>query len=70
MTRALKADAPAVDRLLSEWLDYKPDSGRLESIQRAITNGELLVAQDYTRIVGFIHYVMHEDILTEAQTPS
>ena len=63
MTRALKADAPAVDRLLSEWLDYKPDSGRLESIQRAITNGELLVAQDCTRIVGFIHYVMHEDII-------
>jgi len=63
VTRALKADAPAVDRLLSEWLDYKPDSGRLESIQRAITNGELLVAQDCTRIVGFIHYVMHEDII-------
>ena len=63
VTRALKADAPAVDRLLSEWLDYKPDSGRLESIQRAITNGELLVARDCTRIVGFIHYVMHEDII-------
>jgi GNAT superfamily N-acetyltransferase len=61
--RALKTDAPAVDRLLSEWLDWKPDSGRLESIQRAITKAELLVAQDCTRIIGFIHYVMHEDII-------
>ena len=56
-------DAPAVDGLLSEWFDWKPDSGRLESIHRAITKRELLVAQDCARIVGFIHHVMHEDII-------
>ncbi len=63
MRRALKTDSPAVDRLLSEWLDWKPESGRLESIQRATVKGELLVAQDFTRIIGFIHYVMHEDTI-------
>ena len=63
MRRAENADAPAVDSLLSEWFDWKPASGRLESIHRAITNRELLVAQDHVRVVGFIHYVMHEDII-------
>ena len=61
--RALKTYAPAVDSLLSEWFDWKPSSGRLESIQRAITKRELLVAQSRTRVIGFIHYVMHEDII-------
>ena len=56
-------DAPAVDRLLSEWFDWKPESGRLESVRRAIRNREVLVAQSSNRIVGFIHYVMHEDII-------
>ena len=56
-------DAPAVDGLLSEWFNWKPDSGRLESIHRAITKRELLVAQDCARVVGFIHYVMHENII-------
>ena len=61
--RALKTDAPALDSLLSEWFDWKPSSGRLESIQRAITKRELLVAHDRARVIGFIHYVMHEDII-------
>ena len=61
--RALIADAPAVDNLLSEWLDWKPSSGRLESLRRAISNKELFVAQAHSRLVGFIHYVTHEDII-------
>jgi len=43
--RAAKTDALAVDSLLSEWFDWKPDSGRLASIHRAIKNTELLIAK-------------------------
>ena len=56
-------DAPAVDYLLSEWFDWKPSSGRLGSIRRAIRNGELLVAGTRSRVIGFIHYVIHEDVI-------
>ncbi|OLE71171.1 hypothetical protein AUF78_03280 [archaeon 13_1_20CM_2_51_12] len=61
--RARITDAPAVDGLLSEWFDWKPESGRLESVKRAIRNREVLVAQSNKRIIGFIHYIMHEDII-------
>jgi GNAT superfamily N-acetyltransferase len=56
-------DALAVDSLLSEWFDWKPDLGRLDSIRRAITRRELLVAKVNSLVIGFIHYVMHEDII-------
>jgi GNAT superfamily N-acetyltransferase len=56
-------DALGVDALLSEWFDWKPSSGRLESIRRAVMKEELLVAEDGSRIIGFIHYAMHEDII-------
>ncbi len=55
-------DALAVDNLLSEWFDWKPSS-RLESIRRAIRKREVLVGEAGTRLIGFIHYVMHEDII-------
>ena len=61
--RARMTDASAVDRLLSEWFDWKPESGRLESVKRAIHHHEILVAQSNKRIVGFIHYMMHEDVI-------
>ncbi|OLD13924.1 MAG: hypothetical protein AUI97_03240 [Crenarchaeota archaeon 13_1_40CM_3_52_17] len=61
--RARQTDAHAVDSLLSEWFDWKPDSGRLNSIHRAISKRELLVAEVNSRVSGFIHYVMHEDII-------
>jgi GNAT superfamily N-acetyltransferase len=61
--RAAKRDAVVVDSLLSEWFDWKPDSGRLESINKAITGRELLVAEDDSRVIGFIHYVLHGDII-------
>src|SRR5207247_6797509 len=56
-------DTSAVDSLLSEWFDWKPTSGRLESIQRGIRKRELLVAEADNKIIGFIHYVIHEDLI-------
>jgi GNAT superfamily N-acetyltransferase len=56
-------DALSADSLLSEWFDWKPIPGRLESVRRAVRKKELLVAELGPRIVGFIHYVMHEDIV-------
>jgi GNAT superfamily N-acetyltransferase len=64
--RALMTDALNIDALLSEWFDWKPESGRLESVQRAARKRELLVAEVHTKIIGFIHYVMHEDIIDGA----
>jgi len=64
--RALITDALNVDALLSEWFDWKPESGRLESVRRAVRKRELLVAKVHSRIIGFIHYVMHEDIIDGA----
>ena len=61
--RAAMRDASAVDSLLSEWFDWKPTSGRLESIQRGIGKRELLVAEADNKIIGFIHYVIHEDLI-------
>ena len=61
--RASIADAPAVDSLLSEWFDWKPRLGRTASVRRAIKNSELLLAQARSRVVGFIHYVIHEDVI-------
>ncbi len=56
-------DALGVDNLLSEWFDWKPSSGRLKSVRRAVRRRELLVAETGSRVLGFIHYVMHEDII-------
>jgi GNAT superfamily N-acetyltransferase len=61
--RALRADALAIDSLLSEWFDWKPKSGRLKSVERAIRKRKLLVSETGSRIIGFIHYIMHEDII-------
>jgi GNAT superfamily N-acetyltransferase len=64
--RALMTDALSVDALLSEWFDWKPKSGRLGSVRRAVRKRELLVAKMGSRIIGFIHYVIHEDIIDGA----
>ena len=64
--RAILADALAVNTLLSEWLGWTPKSGRLSSIRRAIGNGEVLVARSSSKVIGFIHYVIHEDIIDGA----
>ena len=64
--RALMRDALNVDALLSEWFDWKPESGRLDSVRRAVQKRELLVAEVHSRIIGFIHYVTHDDIIDGA----
>jgi hypothetical protein len=64
--RALMTDALSVDALLSEWFDWKPKSGRLESVRRSVRKRELLVAEVGSRIIGFIHFVTHEDIIDGA----
>jgi len=61
--KATTKDAAQVDSLLSDWLDRSPSLGSLGSILRAIRRGEVLVAQSRSRVIGFIHYVMHEDII-------
>ncbi len=60
------SDALSVDALLSEWFDWKPKSGRRASVKRAVRKRELLVAETGSRIIGFIHYVIHEDIIDGA----
>jgi GNAT superfamily N-acetyltransferase len=61
--KALMANALALDNLLSEWFDWKPITGRLSSVRRAVRKKELLVAKTGSRVIGFIHYVMHEDLI-------
>ncbi len=59
-------DAVSIDALLSEWFDWKPEFRRIESVRRAVRKRELVVAKVHSRIIGFIHYVMHEDIIDGA----
>jgi len=59
--QAIEKDIPAIDRAIEEWLVWK--TPREESIKRAIENKELLVADRKGKVIGFIHYVMHEDII-------
>jgi GNAT superfamily N-acetyltransferase len=56
-------DAPSVENLLTEWFHLGPADGRLESVRSAVEEQELLVAEIAERIIGFIHYVMHDDII-------
>ena len=60
---AVATDASAVKGLLSEWFDWTPTNGRLQSIRRAIRNREMLVAKEGERLVGFLHHVNHEDVI-------
>jgi GNAT superfamily N-acetyltransferase len=64
--RALAQDVPQIEALLFEWLTWKPKRGRSRSIRRAIRNNEFLVAERRSRIVGFAHFVMHEDVVDGA----
>jgi len=61
--RATEKDIPSIKKSIVEWLNWK--TSREESIKRAIRNRELLVADRKGRVVGFIHYVMHEDIIDD-----
>jgi GNAT superfamily N-acetyltransferase len=61
--RGLTTDALSIDVLLYEWLGFRPSLGRLDSIRRAVLNAELLIAEADSIVIGFIHYVMHEDVI-------
>jgi N-acetylglutamate synthase-like GNAT family acetyltransferase len=58
---AKQKDVSTIDRIIVEWQNWK--TPRKESIKRAVKNKELLVADLKGELVGFIHYVMHEDII-------
>ena len=59
--RAREEDISVIDGYITEWLNFDVD--REESIRRAVKNKELLVADYKGKLLGFIHYVMHEDII-------
>lgn len=61
--RARLRDAPRIERLLLEWLDWKPQKGRADAVRLAIKNREITVAEKQSRVVGFIHFVLHRDII-------
>ena len=58
---AKQKDVSTIDRIIVEWQNWK--TPRKESIKRAMKNKELLVADLKGELVGFIHYIMHEDII-------
>ncbi len=59
--RAREEDISVIDGCITEWLNF--DINREESIRRAVKNKELLVADYKGKLLGFIKYVMHEDII-------
>ena len=59
--RAKEEDVSIVSEYITEWLKF--DTNRERSIERAVKNRELLVADYQGKLTGFIHYVMHEDII-------
>ena len=59
--QATKKDISTIDRIIAEWLNWR--APREESIKRAVENKELLVANKNSEVIGFIHCVMHEDII-------
>ena len=58
---ATQKDIFAIKKSIVEWLNWK--TSRDKSIKRAIKKKELLVADHQGKVVGFIHQVMHEDII-------
>jgi ribosomal protein S18 acetylase RimI-like enzyme len=59
--RATKKDILTISKIIVEWLEWKVP--RELSIRRAVKNKELLVADREATVVGFVHYVMHEDVV-------
>ncbi len=55
-----------VEKMLSESTDSAPVIDRSTSIKRATRSREILVAEEKGRVVGFIHGVLHEDIIDGA----
>jgi GNAT superfamily N-acetyltransferase len=59
--RSAKRDISAIKNLIHEWQNWEVP--REESIRRAVENKELLVADHKGRVIGLIHYPLHEDII-------
>jgi len=58
---AVKGDISTIQKSIAEWLNW--EIPREESIKRALRKKELLVASQERKVIGFIHQVMHEDII-------
>jgi ribosomal protein S18 acetylase RimI-like enzyme len=59
--QAANKDIPAIEKSIAKWLNWEVP--REESIKRAIEKKELLVADQQGKVIGFIHQVMHEDVV-------
>lgn len=59
--QATNKDISTIGKTIEEWQKWK--TSRELSIKRAIENKELLVADRKGKVLGFIHCVMHEDII-------
>lgn len=59
--QATKRDVSAIDRATVEWLNWR--TPREEPIKRAIGNKEIIVAYQDSKVIGFIHCALHEDIV-------
>lgn len=58
---ATNKDILTISKTIAEWLKWKIP--REFSIKHAIENKELLVADRKGIVIGFVHYVMHEDVM-------
>ena len=59
--KATDKDISTIGKTVEEWQEW--NIPRELSIKRAIENKELLVADRKGKVIGFIHCVMHEDII-------
>ena len=59
--QAANNDISAIEKSIAKWLNW--EIPREESIKQAIRKKELLVADQQGKVIGFIHQVMHEDII-------
>ncbi len=58
---ATELDIPSMDALLVGWLDLRKQRDLV--FKEALRIAELIVAEQDGELVGFIHYVMHNDII-------
>jgi GNAT superfamily N-acetyltransferase len=59
--RATQKDISIIEKSIVRWRNWQ--TPREKSIKHAAENGELLVAEKQGKVVGFIHYILHEDII-------
>jgi GNAT superfamily N-acetyltransferase len=59
--QATEHDLPTTDALLRKWLNFRKE--RKMSFRQALRNTELIVAERDGGLLGFIRYVIHNDII-------